>query len=73
MKWHLKNRRGEPIAEGTVQQMFLYLQHFVPDGEYQLVGSEVFIPTRRYRGKVIYPVGLEEFVSSLSNRHSSGE
>jgi hypothetical protein len=73
MKWHLKNRRGRTIASGTLKQMVTYLQHMVPDGEYQLVGSDVSVPTRRYLGQVIYPVGLEEFVSSLPGQHPGGE
>jgi hypothetical protein len=73
MKWHLKNRRGKSIAAGTLEQMFTYLKHFVPGGEYKLVGSELTIPARRYRGQVIYPVGLEDFISAHSQQHLSGE
>jgi hypothetical protein len=73
MKWHLKSRRGKTLASGSLEQMVLYLRHLVPDGEYQLAGAEVSIRTRRYQGKVIYPVGLEEFVSSLPHQRPSGE
>jgi hypothetical protein len=73
MKWHLKNRQGKSIAAGTLEQMFTYLKHLVPDGEYQLVGSELTIPARRHRGEVIYPVGLEDFISSHAHQHPSGQ
>jgi hypothetical protein len=73
MKWQLKNRRDQRIAAGTLEQMFVYLKYLVPDGEYKLVGSDLNIPARRYHGKVVYPTGLEDFISSSSNQRPSGE
>jgi hypothetical protein len=54
MQWQLKSRRGRGIASGTLAQMVYYLKFLLPDGEYQLEGSELTIPVRRYQG-VVYP------------------
>jgi hypothetical protein len=71
MKWRLSDRRGKVIATGTVEQMYDYLKSLLPDGEYQLVGSEISLPVRRYQGSIVYPKGLEEFISGLASRNRS--
>ena len=73
MTWQLQTRRGWTIATGTLQQMFMYLKSLVPDGEYRLVGSKLNIPARRWRGKIIYPRGLEGYISSLQQEDTSGD
>jgi hypothetical protein len=69
MKWKLTDRKRRPIAAGTVVQMYEYLKNHVPDGEYKLVGSDVTIAVRRYRGQVVYPVGLDDFIAEVASRH----
>lgn len=54
MSWQLKSRRGRSIASGTLEQMLFYLKNMLPDGEYQLVGTELTIPVRRHQA-VVYP------------------
>jgi hypothetical protein len=54
MNWQLTNRRGRPIAAGTLEQMLEYLKYRLQDGEYRLVRDDTTIYTLRYRG-ILYP------------------
>jgi hypothetical protein len=68
MQWYLKSRTGKTMAAGTLEQMLTYLKYLVPDGEYQLVGSELTIRARRHRG-LVYP--LEEYIAEMLSRKGS--
>ena len=70
MRWQLKRRRGKALAAGTLEQMLTYLKYMVPDGEYQLVGSELTIFARRHRG-IVYP--LEDFIAEVLGRQAGGD
>jgi len=63
MQWQLTNRRGRPLAAGSLTQMYFYLKNLLPDGEYKLKGDEITIATRRFRGKLVYPPGLEDYLA----------
>ena len=54
MKWQLTDRRGKPLAAGTMEQMLSYLKYTLKDGEYRMVRDDTTIYTLRYRG-ILYP------------------
>ena len=54
MKGKLTDRKGKPIAAGTLEQMLTYLKFMVKDGEYQLVHGDTTVSARRHQGTV-YP------------------
>jgi hypothetical protein len=54
VNWLLTNRRGSPIASGTLEQMLAHLRFTAKDAEYKLVHEDVTIPVMRHCG-ILYP------------------
>ncbi len=68
MKWQLTDRRGKPIAAGTLEQMLAYLKFTVKDGEYRLVRGDTIINARRHQG-TLYPFDHWEGYEPLERVH----